>query len=238
MKAFNLCKKHNVLFIADEIQTGLCRTGKLLAVDYDGVKPDILILGKALSGGMYPVSAVLANKPVMECIQPGTHGSTYGGNPLGCAVAIAALKVLKEEKLAENVNNFFKSLSAILQAYNLGVKFRQALNDIKSPLIITVRGRGLLNAIVIDDTKMDKTAWHVCLMMKKYGLLAKPTHQNIIRLVNYFYCFQFSKGCIFVIQAPPLCITEEQLMDGVKIIDKVLKEIVSMNVKDIPGHEL
>ncbi|KAI9009675.1 ornithine aminotransferase [Gaertneriomyces semiglobifer] len=206
-KAFELCKKHNVLFICDEIQTGLARTGKLLAIDYEGVKPDIVILGKALSGGVYPVSAVLANKDIMLCIHPGEHGSTYGGNPLGAAVAMAALEVIKEEGLVE-------------RAYDLGVKFRKALEDIKSPLISLVRGRGLLNAIVIDESKFDKTAWHVCLMLKHYGLLAKPTHQNIIRL------------------APPLCITEEELMQGVAIIKRVLEEIPSMNIADIPGTDL
>ncbi|KAJ3227018.1 ornithine aminotransferase [Clydaea vesicula] len=192
-KCYDLCKKHNVLFIADEIQTGLCRTGKMLAIDHDGVKPDILILGKALSGGAYPVSAVLSSKDIMLCIQPGEHGSTYGGNPLGCAVAVAALKVLKEENMAENVFSFI--LSAL------------------------IRGKGLLNAVVIDEDKVGKTAWQICLLMKHYGLLAKPTHQNIIRL------------------APPLCITEEQLMDGVNIIKRVLEEIPSMKDSDIPGNE-
>ncbi|KAJ3390744.1 ornithine aminotransferase [Lobulomyces angularis] len=205
-KCYDLCKKHNVLFIADEIQTGLCRTGKMLAIDHDGVKPDILILGKALSGGAYPVSAVLSSKDIMLCIQPGEHGSTYGGNPLGCAVAVAALKVLKEENMAEN-------------AAVLGKKFRDAIRKINSPLIKTVRGKGLLNAVVIDEDKVGKTAWQICLLMKHYGLLAKPTHQNIIRL------------------APPLCITEEQLMDGVNIIKRVLEEIPSMKDSDIPGNE-
>ncbi|KAL2912603.1 ornithine aminotransferase [Polyrhizophydium stewartii] len=205
-RCYDLCKKYNVLFIADEIQTGLARTGRMLAVDHEGIKPDILILGKALSGGVYPVSAVLANKDVMLCIRPGEHGSTYGGNPLGCAVAVAALEVLKEERLAE-------------KADALGAKFRAALEALDSPLISIVRGRGLLNAIVIDESQSDKTAWHICLMLKHYGLLAKPTHRNIIRL------------------APPLCITEEQLMHGVSIISRVLKEIPSMNVHDIPGLE-
>ena len=205
-KCYALCKKYNVLFIADEIQTGLARTGRLLAVDYDGVKPDILILGKALSGGIYPVSAVLANKDIMLCIKPGEHGSTYGGNPLGSAVAVAALQVLKEENLAEKANE-------------LGEMFRTALRRLNSPLIKLVRGRGLLNAIVIDESQSDKSAWHICLMMKHYGLLAKPTHQNIIRL------------------APPLCITESELMRGVEIISRVLTEIPAMKVKDIPGIE-
>ncbi|KAI8909177.1 pyridoxal phosphate-dependent transferase, partial [Gorgonomyces haynaldii] len=205
-KCYELCKKYNVLFIADEIQTGLGRTGKLLAIEYDNVKPDILILGKALSGGVYPVSAVLANKDIMLCIQPGEHGSTYGGNPLGSAVAIAALEVLKEERMTEN-------------AYDLGIKFREQLSKIKSPLLQLVRGRGLLNAIVIDDTKSDKSAWHVCLLLKHYGVLAKPTHDNIIRL------------------APPLCITEQELMHGAAIIERVLNEIIDMPLSAIPGIE-
>ena len=199
---FELCKKYNVLFIADEIQTGLARTGKMLAVDHENVKPDILILGKALSGGVYPVSAVLANKEIMLCIQPGEHGSTYGGNPLGCAVAIAALQVLKDEKMAEN-------------AETLGKLFRQGLLALKSPLISIVRGKGLLNAIVIDESKTNgKSAWQICCLLKHYGMLAKPTHRNIIRL------------------APPLCITEEQLRKGIEIIDLVLKSIPDMDPKD------
>jgi ornithine--oxo-acid transaminase len=205
-KAYELCKKHNVLFIADEIQTGLGRTGKLLAVDYENVKPDLLILGKALSGGAYPVSAVLANKDIMLCIQPGEHGSTFGGNPLGSAIAMTALQVLKDENMVQN-------------AFDLGEKFRAALRNIDSPFIKSVRGKGLLNAIVIDESVSDKTAWHICLLLKHYGLLAKPTHQNIIRL------------------APPLCITEEELMEGVGIIEKVLTDIQSMNIKDIPDHD-
>ena len=200
-KAYELCKKHSVLFIADEIQTGLARTGKLLAIDHEDVKPDILILGKALSGGIYPVSAVLANKEVMLCIQPGEHGSTYGGNPLGCAVAMAALQVIRDENLVE-------------KADQLGKAFRKALEDIHSPLISIVRGKGLLNAIVIDESKFDKSAWQICLLMKHYGILAKPTHRNIIRL------------------APPLCITEEELMKGVEIIQKVLEEIPDMDPQD------
>ncbi|KAJ3034376.1 ornithine aminotransferase [Rhizophlyctis rosea] len=205
-KAYELCKKHNVLFIADEIQTGLARTGRLLAVDHENVKPDILILGKALSGGVYPVSAVLSSRDVMLCIRPGEHGSTFGGNPLGCAVAMAALEVLKEERLAE-------------KADALGKTFRKAIEDLQSPLISIVRGKGLLNAIVINETG-GKTAWHICLLLKVRGLLAKPTHQNIIRL------------------APPLCITEEELMHGVEIIKGVLEEIKTIRVEDIPGVEL
>ncbi|TPX37424.1 ornithine aminotransferase [Synchytrium microbalum] len=205
-KAYALCKKYNVLFIADEIQSGLGRTGKLLAVDHDNVKPDVLILGKALSGGMYPVAAVLANKDVMLCIKAGEHGSTYGGNPLASAVAIASLEVLRDEHMVENADL-------------MGRKFRDALIAMKSPLIQTVRGRGLLNAIVIDETKSDKTAWHVSLLLKHYGLLCKPTHRTIIRL------------------APPLCITEDELNEGIEIIRRVFTEIPNMKIEDIPGHD-
>jgi ornithine--oxo-acid transaminase len=204
-KAYDLCKKHNALLICDEIQTGLARTGKMLCCEHDGVRPDILLLGKALSGGIYPVSAVLADNEVMLCIRPGEHGSTYGGNPLGCAVAMAALKVIKEEKLVE-------------RSAELGQKFRAALGKIDSPLLQTVRGRGLLNAIVIDETKANVTAWQICLLLKSRGLLAKPTHKNIIRL------------------APPLCITEEELAKGAAIINQALKDIVNMKPENIPGY--
>ncbi|KAJ3041044.1 ornithine aminotransferase [Rhizophlyctis rosea] len=205
-KAYELCKQYNVLFIADEIQTGLARTGRMLAVDHEDVKPDILILGKALSGGVYPVSAVLSSRDIMLCIRPGEHGSTFGGNPLGCAVAMAALEVLKEERFAE-------------KADALGKTFRKALEDLNSPMIAKVRGKGLLNAIVINEIG-GKTAWHICLLLKHRGLLAKPTHQNIIRL------------------APPLCITEEELMHGVSVIKQVLEEIKVVKVEDIPGIDL
>ena len=189
-----LCDKYNVLFIADEVQTGIARTGKLLASDYENAKPDILILGKALSGGVFPVSAVLANDEVMMCIKPGEHGSTFGGNPLACAVAKAALEVIIEEDLAEN-------------AYDLGEYFREELNKFikDSPIVKLVRGKGLLNAIVINDTEESKTAWNICLEMKNNGLLAKPTHGNIIRF------------------APPLTITKNQLDDCIKIIIDTLK---------------
>ncbi|KAG0379923.1 ornithine aminotransferase [Mortierella sp. AD032] len=197
-KVSELCKKHNVLLIADEIQTGLARTGKMLCIDHDNIKPDILLLGKALSGGVYPVSAVLANDEVMLVIKPGEHGSTYGGNPLGCAVAMAALEVIKEENLVE-------------KAAVLGEKFRAEVSKIQSPALALTRGRGLLNAIVIDESKANgRTAWQLCLLLKKKGLLAKPTHQNIIRL------------------APPLCITEEELMEGVRLIDEALKELLAL----------
>ncbi len=187
-----LCDKYNVLFIADEVQTGLARTGKMLACDHEGVKPDILILGKALSGGTMPVSAVLASNEIMLTIKPGEHGSTYGGNPLACAVSMEALKVLKDEKLAEN-------------SEKLGIIFREEMNKLKTEcdVITEVRGRGLFNAIVIKE-KNGKTAWDVCLQFAEEGLLAKPTHGDIIRF------------------APPLVINKEQLMDCVAIIRKVI----------------
>lgn len=188
----DLCTKYNVLFIADEVQTGLARTGKMLACDHEQVKPDILVLGKALSGGTMPVSAVLASNEIMLTIKPGEHGSTYGGNPLACAVAIEALKVLKEEKLAENSEELGKLLRAELE------KMKQ-----ETDLIETVRGKGLFNAIVIKE-RNGKTAWDVCLKFAEEGLLAKPTHGNIIRF------------------APPLVITREQLMECVAIIRRVV----------------
>ena len=190
-KAKALCEKNNVLMIADEVQTGLCRTGKLLACDHENVKPDILILGKALSGGVLPVSAVLCNNEIMLTIKPGEHGSTYGGNPLACKVAIAALEVLKDEKMAEN-------------SERLGKLLRKELRAINSDRITAVRGKGLLNAIVITP-KDGKTAWDVCLALMENGLLAKPTHGDIIRF------------------APPLCITESQLMECVAIIKKTIE---------------
>lgn len=193
-KAKALCDKYNVLFMADEVQTGIGRTGKLLAVDHENVKPDILILGKALSGGAYPVSAVLAENAIMNVIQPGNHGSTFGGNPVAAAVAIAALEVVKDEKLADN-------------AEKLGQLFRKELNVYiqKSNIIKLVRGKGLLNAIVINDEEDSDTAWNICLALRDNGLLAKPTHGNIIRF------------------APPLVMTEEQLLDCVSIIITTVK---------------
>lgn len=190
-----LCEQYNVLFIADEVQTGIARTGKLLAVDHENVKPDVLILGKAISGGVYPVSAVLANDTIMSVIHPGNHGSTFGGNPIAAEVAVAALKVIQDENLAEN-------------AEKLGVLFRNRLNlYIKNSSIVNlVRGKGLLNAIVINDSEESETAWNICVALKENGLLAKPTHGNIIRF------------------APPLVMTEEQLLDCVNIITKTLKE--------------
>jgi len=192
-RAKALCEKHNVLFMADEVQTGIGRTGKMLAVDHENVVPDILILGKALSGGTYPVSAVLANDGIMGVLRPGNHGSTFGGNPVAAAVGIAALQVIKEEKLAEN-------------AMELGELFRDRLNKFipQCDLVTQVRGKGLLNAILINDTEDSSTAWDICMALKENGLLAKPTHGNIIRF------------------APPLVITEEQLLDCVSIITKTL----------------
>ncbi len=194
-KSYDLCKKHNVLFIADEVQTGIARTGKLLAVYHENVQPDILILGKAISGGVYPVSAVLANNDIMMVIKPGQHGSTFGGNPIAAKVAMAALEVVKEEKLAEN-------------ALYLGAIFRKEMQRIidKTDLVVSVRGKGLLNAIIINDTEQSETAWNLCVQLKDNGLLAKPTHGNIIRF------------------APPLVMNEDQLMECVAIIEKTITE--------------
>jgi len=205
-KVAELCKKHNVLLICDEIQTGLGRTGKMLCCQHYGIRPDIVTLGKALSAGVYPVSAVLADKDVMLCIKPGEHGSTYGGNPLGSAVAITALEVIVNDKLCE-------------RAEELGQFFRAGLKEINNPLLKEVRGKGLLNAIVIDETKSVKkrSAWDLCLLLKEKGLLAKPTHQNIIRL------------------APPLVITEEELKRGLEMISAALNELDTLDV--IPGAE-
>ena len=210
-----LCDKHNVLLICDEIQTGIARTGRLLCHEWAGIKPDMILLGKAISGGMYPVSCVLGSKNVMLTIEPGTHGSTYGGNPLGCAVAIRALEIVRDENLVE-------------RAERLGHIFRKGLHDLKNPMIKTVRGKGLFNAIVIDETKTGgHSAWDLCMLMKEKGLLvgralkiahvknngdaddlkAKPTHQNIIRL------------------SPPLIITEEQIEKALRIMDSAMKEL-------------
>src|SRR6478609_3183011 len=194
-KAKALCEAHNVLFIADEVQTGIARTGKLLAVHHENVQPDILILGKAISGGVYPVSAVLANNEIMNVIKPGQHGSTFGGNPIAAAVAIAALEVVREEKLSEN-------------AEKLGIILRNCLNEIaeRNPLIALVRGKGLLNAIVINSDEDSDLAWDICLRFRDYGLLAKPTHGNKIRF------------------APPLVITESQIHECLSIIEKALND--------------
>jgi ornithine--oxo-acid transaminase len=190
-KSYDLCKKNNVLFIADEVQTGIGRTGKLLACDHEGVRPDILILGKALSGGILPVSAVLADDDIMLTIKPGEHGSTFGGNPLACKVAIAALDVVKDENLAGN-------------SELLGKIFREEMKSIKSDMIELVRGKGLLNAVVVRP-KDNKTAWDVCLAMKDMGLIAKPTHEHIIRF------------------APPLVINEAQLREAIGLIKEAFK---------------
>lgn len=195
LRAYELCKKNNVLFIADEVQTGIARTGKLICCDHHGFKPDLLILGKALSGGVYPVSAVLTSHEIMLTIKPGEHGSTYGGNPLGCKVAMAALRIVKDEMLAENADL-------------MGNYFREKLNQYisKSNIIKLIRGKGLLNAIVINDNEDSNTAWDICLKLKENGLLAKPTHGNIIRF------------------APPLIINKNQIDQAVEIIIKSVYE--------------
>ena len=189
-----LCTKYNVLFIADEVQTGIARTGKLLATDYEDARPDLLVLGKALSGGVFPVSAVLADDDVMMCLKPGEHGSTFGGNPLACAVAQAALEVVMDEDLAKN-------------AFRLGQRFREAMQALvdESPLLKGVRGRGLLNAVLINDTPESSTAWDLCVALKDNGLLAKPTHGNIIRF------------------APPLVMTADQLEACIDIIANTVR---------------
>lgn len=191
-KAYELCKAHNVLFMADEVQTGIARTGKLLACDHEGVHPDILILGKAISGGMMPVSCVLADDDIMLCIKPGEHGSTYGGNPVAAKVSMAALEVVREENLAEN-------------AEKLGKVFRDRMREMHSDMVEEVRGKGLLNAVVIRP-KNGKTAWEVCLKLRDRGLLAKPTHEHIIRF------------------APPLIIHKIELMEAIGIIENTMAE--------------
>jgi len=193
--AYDMCNKANVLFIADEVQTGIARTGKLVCCDHHGFKPDILILGKALSGGVFPVSAVLARDEIMLTIKPGEHGSTFGGNPLACVVAMEALRVVEDEKLAE-------------RAEHLGIVFRERMQKLvdKSDLASLVRGKGLLNAVVINDSEDSSTAWDICMKLRDNGLLAKPTHGNIIRF------------------APPLVITEEELHECCDIIEKTVME--------------
>ena len=189
----DLCDQYNVLFIADEVQTGIARTGKMLATDYEEARPDILILGKAISGGVFPVSAVLADDEVMLCIKPGEHGSTFGGNPLACVVAQKALEVVIEEDLAN-------------KAFKLGEMFREGMNSLiaKTNLVKLVRGKGLLNAIVINDSPESSTAYDICLALKENGLLAKPTHGNIIRF------------------APPLVMTDSQMKECISIIEKTI----------------
>lgn len=196
-----LCDKHNVLLICDEIQTGIARTGRMLCHEWSGIKPDLVLLGKAISGGMYPVSAVLGSRDVMLTIEPGTHGSTYGGNPLGSAIAIRALELIEEENMVE-------------RAQHLGTIFRDGLIKLNNPMVTTVRGKGLLNAIVIDESKTNgHTAWDLCMLMKEKGLLAKPTHQNIIRL------------------APPLVITEQDIEKALSIIDEAMQELPTLKGK-------
>jgi len=192
-KAYELCKKHNVLFVADEVQTGLARTGKMLACDHEDVRPDILVLGKAISGGMLPVSCVLADDEIMLTIKPGEHGSTYGGNPIAAKVAIAAMEVIREENLVEN-------------SEKMGKIFRKRLKSIDSELIELVRGKGLLNAVVIKSVN-GITAWDVCIALKNNGLLAKPTHEHIIRFT------------------PPLVINEAQLLEALNIIENTFAEL-------------
>jgi len=190
-----LCEQHNVLLICDEIQTGIARTGKLLCSEWSGIKPDMVLLGKAISGGMYPVSCVLSSKEIMLTVEAGTHGSTYGGNPLGSAVAIRALEIIQEEDMVN-------------QAEKLGHIFRDGLRKINNPMLKLVRGKGLLNAMVIDEAKTNgHTAWDLCMVMKTKGLLAKPTHQNIIRL------------------APPLVITEDEIRKSLEIIREAMEEL-------------
>ncbi|KAK7951823.1 ornithine aminotransferase [Apiospora aurea] len=197
-KVQELCKKHNVLLICDEIQTGIGRTGRMLCSEWAGIKPDMVTLGKAISGGMYPVSCVLSSKEIMLVVEAGTHGSTYGGNPLGCAVSIRALEIMEEEQLTE-------------KAEKLGNVFRESIAAFKSPVVKTIRGKGLLNAVVIDESKTNgHSAWDLCLLLKDKGLLAKPTHGNIIRF------------------APPLVISETQLQKAIGIIDEALQELPKM----------
>ncbi|CAK7242161.1 MAG: ornithine aminotransferase [Sporothrix thermara] len=199
-----LCKKHNVLMICDEIQTGIARTGRMLCSQWANIKPDMITLGKAISGGMYPVSAVLSSKEIMLVVEPGTHGSTYGGNPLGCAVSIRALELVDEANM-------------VSQAEKLGNVFREGVAAFKSPVVHTIRGKGLLNAIVIDESKANgRSAWDLCLLLKSKGLLAKPTHGNIIRF------------------APPLVITDAEMQQALKVIGEALQELPT--VAKAEGH--
>jgi len=203
-KVHALCKKHNVLLICDEIQTGIARTGRMLCSEWSGVRPDIVTLGKAISGGLYPVSAVLSSKEIMLVIEPGSHGSTYGGNPLGCAVSIRALELIGEEDL-------------INKAERLGTIFRDGVAAFNSPITKVIRGKGLLNAVVIDEEKANgRSAWDLCILLKSKGLLAKPTHGNIIRF------------------SPPLVITEEEIRRSISIIGEALVELP--NAEQTPHH--
>ncbi|KAJ3117950.1 ornithine aminotransferase [Physocladia obscura] len=202
-KCYELCKKHNVLFIADEIQTGMARTGRLLCIDHENLKADMVILSKSLSGGVYPVSAVLASNEVMSVICPGEHGSTFGGNPLACAAVLAAIDVTLDENLAENANV-------------LGQIFREGVLSIGSPLVQEVRGKGLLNAVVINESKFDNTTWDICLLLRKHGIIAKNTKGNVLRF------------------APPLCIKESEILRAIDIIRTVLTEVTSVSKDEIP----
>ncbi|CAK7223364.1 ornithine aminotransferase [Sporothrix bragantina] len=203
-RVHELCKKHNVLLICDEIQTGIARTGRMLCSQWSNIKPDMVTLGKAISGGMYPVSAVLASSEIMLVVEPGTHGSTYGGNPLGCAVSIRALELVEEADM-------------VAQAEKLGNVFREGVAAFKSPVIQTIRGKGLLNAVVIDESKANgRSAWDLCLLLKEKGVLAKPTHGNIIRF------------------APPLVITDEEMQQALKVIGEALQELPT--VAKAEGH--
>eukprot|EP01117_Protostelium_nocturnum_P020114 TRINITY_DN890_c0_g1_i1.p1 TRINITY_DN890_c0_g1~~TRINITY_DN890_c0_g1_i1.p1 ORF type:complete len:446 (-),score=131.11 TRINITY_DN890_c0_g1_i1:215-1552(-) len=203
-ECYDLCKENNVLFIGDEIQTGLARTGKLLCLEWSNVRPDILILGKAISGGMLPLSAVLADKDIMLCIKPGEHGSTYGGNPLASAVGIAALEVIRDENLSERSNL-------------LGERFRREIENMKIPFVESVRGKGLLNAVVIDPN-FEKSGWDICMLLRDAGLLAKPTHGNIIRF------------------APPLVITDDQMGQCIEIIKQVFTRIARESIAITVGQ--
>ena len=199
-----LCKKHNVLFICDEIQTGIGRTGRMLCSEWAGIKPDMVTLGKAISGGLYPVSCVLSSKEIMLVVEPGTHGSTYGGNPLGCAVSIRALEIMEEEDLTAKAERY-------------GNIFRDSLKALNNPILKVIRGKGLLNAVVIDESAANgRTAWDLCLLLKSKGLLAKPTHGDIIRF------------------APPLVISEAELQKGLNIITEAIKELPT--VEKAKGH--
>ncbi|KAL2155859.1 hypothetical protein VTH82DRAFT_601 [Thermothelomyces myriococcoides] len=203
-RVHELCRRHNVLLICDEIQTGIARTGRMLCSEWAGIRPDMVTLGKAISGGMYPVSCVLADRAVLGVVEPGTHGSTYGGNPLGCAVSIRALELIEEEGLVE-------------KADRLGRIFREGVEAFRSPIVQTVRGKGLLNAVVIDESQANgRTAWDLCLLLRDKGVLAKPTHGNIIRF------------------APPLVITEEELRSAIKTIGEALAELPTAKVSE--GH--
>lgn len=231
-KAKALCEKYKVLLICDEIQTGIARTGKMLCSEWSGIKPDLVLLGKAISGGMYPVSCVLGSKEVMLTIEPGTHGSTYGGNPLGCAVAIRALEIVEEEGM-------------IARAESLGQLLRKGLEDLNSPMITTVRGKGLLNAIVIDESKTGgHSAWDLCMLFKKKGLLVSPStgRASLIRTLSDRQCDQAKPTHRNIIRlAPPLVITEEEIKNALEIIGSAIEELPTLQGEQedavIPAEE-